>query len=913
MNSNEWQTIQEIFHHVITLPIEQRGTYIDQQCKNNSHLHQEVTSLLTHHEKSTEIDSIIDYAAHCVVNQTSQKIGDVVDRYRLIEMIGQGGMGDIYLAERADEHYTQRVAIKINRNALTTADRASRFKTERQILANLEHPNIARLLDGGTTETNQPYLVMEYIEGTPIDLYCQQKKLGLHEQLRLFQKVCDAVQYAHQHLVVHCDLKPSNILITLDGEPKLLDFGISRLLDQQESSDGEQSLEANEAERLLSLHYSSPEQICGDPLSTSTDIYSLGVILYKLLTQQLPYEHVTDNLHDAIVEFTPAPPSQLLTRNKSTLGNSTQVEPSVIKAKDIAGDLDAILLKALHNRASLRYKSVNQFSNDLERFVNHFPVTAHRNSWVTRSKKFLRRNRLSSSLAAFILITMTTTSSAIFIQSQRIALERDIAEQERGKAVAITDFLHNMFFSINPDDAQGEVITVRQILDKASEKLNQDDSHTLFSQPLIEASVRRTIGDIYFRLGVIHPAIGHLERALTLHREHQTDDAEFYRVLRALSNSYNRADKFDLQRPILEESIDVAKRIFGEHDEKTLGVMSNLAGLYNDTGNSFMAINLHNEIYDKSLNALGPANIVTILAITSLGADYYALGDYQKAEEYFQQGLEACLKEWNENHGLALYNLAGVGYVLERLGQFEAGYAPTKKRLERAIHVLGEQHQDTLDAKLSMGRIHLGLGEYSQAEALFNDILTALPNRAGELHALNYVTRFALAELYLKTDRAAQALPLAQSTLTLAKDVWADDNLKILFGTQVLADALTANQEYQNAITHYQHILTSRQQSIDKEQQQNKLLEIEHLQVKYIEAYYAHLGLARVYLALEQNANSTEHLRSIVRLTQAHPRMTATELPWVLTSLLTEYEGSGKTKQASTIRAQLVALDQRLP
>ncbi|MEI8649181.1 protein kinase [Paraglaciecola sp. Hal342] len=221
---------------------------------------------------------------------------------------------------------------------------------------------------------------------------------------------------------MHCDLKPSNILITVDGEPKLLDFGISRLLDQQESSDGEQSLEANEAERLLSLHYSSPEQICGDPLSTSTDIYSLGVILYKLLTQQLPYEHVADNLHDAIVEFTPAPPSQLLTRNKSTLGNSTQVEPSVIKAKDIAGDLDAILLKALHNRASLRYKSVNQFSNDLERFVNHYPVTAHRNSWVTRSKKFLRRNRLSSSLAAFILITMTTTSSAIFIQSQRIAL-----------------------------------------------------------------------------------------------------------------------------------------------------------------------------------------------------------------------------------------------------------------------------------------------------------------------------------------------------------------------------------------------------------------------------------------------------------------------------------------------------------
>ena len=911
MNNNQWQTVQDIFHHAISLPVEQRTAYVQQQCKNDLSLYQEVTSLLSHHEKSTEIDSIIDYAAHCVVNQTPQKVGDLVDRYRLVAMIGQGGMGDIYLAERADEHYTQRVAIKINRNALANADRALRFKTERQILANLEHPNIARLLDGGTTLTSQPYLVMEFIEGTPIDQYCQENNLSLNQRLRLFQKVCDAVQYAHQHLVVHCDLKPSNILITSQGEPKLLDFGISRLLDPQQPSE-QHPIDAN-ADRMLSLHYSSPEQICGDPLSTSTDIYSLGVILYTLLTQQLPYEHAPGSLHDAILKFTPEPPSKLLLHDKSPLGSAHNAQQTMIRAKDVAGDLDAITLKALHNRASLRYRNVTQFSNDLDCYLKHFPVMAHRNTWLIRSRKFLRRNRLSSALAALFLITMTTTSSAIFIQSQRIAQERDTAEQERGKAVAITDFLHNMFFSIQPDKAQGEVITVREILDRASEELNEGDDHTLLTQPMVEAAVRRTIGDIYFRLGVNQPAIDHLETALALHREHQGDDAGLYRVLRALANSYNRADKFELQRPILEESIDVAKRIFGKDNEKTLGVMSNLAGLYNDTGNSFLAIKLHNEIYDKSLRSLGPSNIVTILAITSLGADYYALGDYQKAEEYFTQGLEACLKEWNENHGLALYNLAGVGYVLERLGQFEAGLVPTKKRLERALHVLGEHHQDTLDAKLSMGRIQLGLDEFAKAEALFNDILSALPQRTGSHHALNYSTRFALAQLYIKTDRPALALPIAQQTLVNAKKVWKDDNLKVMFGNQILADALVANQQYQSAITHYQQILNSRQSSIEKEQMQNKRFEIDHQQVKYVEAYYAHLGLAKAYIKLEKNANSNEHLRSALRLAQAHPRMVATELPWVLASLLTEYEDSGKVEQASSIRAQLIALNRRSP
>ncbi|GAC32569.1 serine/threonine-protein kinase [Paraglaciecola polaris] len=903
MTNDDWQEVQRIFHLAVTLSDTQRAAFLNISCHNDPALRHEIETLIKHSTLSEEIDSIIDHAAHAVLCQPQQKIGDIVDRYRITGVIGQGGMGDIYLAERADEHYTQQVAIKISRNILTNSELAARFKTERQILANLEHANIARLLDGGTTSSNKPYLVMEYIEGTPIDEYCQQHALNLRQRLHLFQKVCDAVQYAHQHLVIHCDLKPSNILISPQGEAKLLDFGISTLLDAPNTSE-----DADHISRLLTLHYSSPEQICGDTLSTRTDIYSLGAVLYKLLTSRLPFEHVDNNITNAIVKFTPEPPSLILRDSKAPVPRDKTTHWA-IQAKDVAGDLDAILLKALHNRASQRYKDVGQFSNDIERYLGHWPIEAHRNAWYIRGKKFFRRNRLSSTLTALFLIAVSTGSTAILMQSQRIALERDIAEQERGKAVAITGFLHNMFFAIEPDKAQGKVITVREILDKASENLDQGTDHALQEQPLVEAAVRRTIGDIYFRIGVILPAIAHLEKALLIHRQQQGDDTERYRVLRALANSYNRADKFDLQRPVLEEAVSLAKHLFGEKSENTLGVMSNLAGLYNDTGHSLLAIDLHNEIYRKSLLALGESNIVTVLAITSLGADYFALGDYQKAEHYFSQGLAACTAAFGENHPLTLYNLAGVSYVLERMGFYQRALAPTTERLKRISQVLGEHHQDTLDAKLSRGRIYVGLGQYPPAEQLFNEILLALPAVTGDEHGLRYETEFALAKLYLRTERANQAVQLAQRTLTNANELWGVSHYKALLGAQILADALTINNQAQDALILYQNILDARQKSIDKERLQNKLLSVDNLHIKYVEAYQAHIGLAKAYLRIDERALGAENLRHAMLISKAHSGMPHPELPWILSSLLSHYEDMGNQVQASEIRHNLAALD----
>ncbi len=444
MNNNRWREVERIFDETLEQPELDRAAFMAQACAGDDTLRHEVESLLAAHQQaggflvaSAAKLSSVNYGTTAM--SARQRIGP----YQLLREIAQGGMGVVWLAERADDQYRQQVAIKLIKAGASNADIAHRLRHERQILADLNHPNIARLLDGGTTESGQPYLVMEYIEGVPIDAYCQQQQLTLRARLQLFRQVCAAVQYAHQHLIIHRDLKPANILVTADGAPKLLDFGIAKLL-QPNLAD---SHHTQSGLHPMTPAYASPEQMRGESLTTASDVYSLGVVLYELLTGRSPYQLTTNTfgeLSRAICEQDPIKPSIAVTQshssNEERLPSSLRTPHSAFRT--LKGDLDSIVLMALRKEPRARYSSVEQFSEDIQRYLDGLPTLARKGTLAYRAVKYVRRYKVPVAAAALILLSLLGGIGATARQAQIARAEQAKAEVQRlraEQALAVAD------------------------------------------------------------------------------------------------------------------------------------------------------------------------------------------------------------------------------------------------------------------------------------------------------------------------------------------------------------------------------------------------------------------------------------------------------------------------------------------
>ena len=435
MTPERWERITEIFEKALSLRGEEREAYLRGVCTDDAEIRSEVDSLLASHEQAGS--GFLNAAEAAREGPAEKKIragveaGRRIGPYLVTEKIGHGGMGEVFAATRADGQYEKKVALKLVRTGYDTSSVLERFRNERQILASLDHSNIARLLDGGTTDEGIPYLAMELVEGAPIDTYCDEKKLSVTERLELFRLVCSAVQYAHQRLVIHRDIKPSNILVTKEGVPKLLDFGIAKILDASGSTEATML-------RPMTPEYASPEQVRGDAISTSTDVYSLGVVLYQLLTGRSPYRVDTRTpakLAEAITNDEPERPSTSVNRPETTRanGDSPKIAPeeasgtreaSLLRLqKRLRGDLDFILLKALRKEPAQRYSSVEQFSDDLRRHLEGVPVAARKGTWTYRSGKFIRRHKASVVAAALVFVTLVT-AMGVTLREARIAQRR---------------------------------------------------------------------------------------------------------------------------------------------------------------------------------------------------------------------------------------------------------------------------------------------------------------------------------------------------------------------------------------------------------------------------------------------------------------------------------------------------------
>lgn len=511
MTPDQWQKVKELFQSALERAPEERHAFLVDACQGDDLLVHEVSSLLKFDDRA---DAFIETPATVVpglfIPQPTKFVGRRIGPYQILKELGQGGMGAVCLAERADKQYQQRVAVKFVRPGLDSAFITNRFLSERQILANLDHPNIANLLDGGTTDDGSPYLVMEFIDGLPIDHYCDVHKLPIKERLRLFTTICAAVAHAHRNLIIHRDLKPSNVLVTDQGIPKLLDFGIAKIL----SSDPSRSLTDHTAAnvRLMTPDYASPEQVRGDSITTSSDIYSLGVLLYKLLTGHHPYrmkKNLAQEIERVVCEQDPERPSTIVSRTgdeSSTNGSSrvTVTPVSVSNDRDtepgklrrlLGGDLDNIVLMAMRKEPQRRYLSVEQFSEDIHRHLEGLPVVARKDTLAYRTEKFVSRHKFGVAAVAIVLLTLVAGIVGTTWQARVARSERARAEQRFNDVRRLANsFMFEIHDSVQ--NLPGSTGTRQLLVTRALEYLN-----SLAHESQDDPSLQRELVAAYIRIG----------------------------------------------------------------------------------------------------------------------------------------------------------------------------------------------------------------------------------------------------------------------------------------------------------------------------------------------------------------------------------------------------------------------------
>lgn len=551
MKSSRWDRIEELFEEALPRSTAQRADYLAHVCGNDHGLRAELEAMLAaetparalHIERMAPRDASAEPAA-------DPTVGTSLGPWRVIRELGRGGMGTVYLAERADGLYWQQVALKVASPVPARPGTLERFRTEQQVLARLGHPNIARLLDGGLAPDRRPYFVMELIDGAPITQWCTSHELSIVERLRLFRVVCDAVQHAHEALVVHRDLKPANIFVSSAGEVKLLDFGIAKLLDPELFGRAESATRTGEA--VMTPEYAAPEQILGGPITTATDVYALGVVLYELLTGVRPLKFdagTSGHVERAIASARIAPPSEMMGRSRRD-------------------DLDSVVLAALRVESHRRYVSAAQLGEDIGRFLEGRPVLAQPDTLGYRAGKFIARNRAGVLAATAIAVSLTLFAVLAGWQAHRAAAERDAAQLEREKAESAVEALVDLFERSNPDmhpDAACQ--PVQNFLEGVVPRVLDHLDH----EPAIRARLQHVFSLIYEGRGEHAKARQAQEQVVRLQRDlWGPDHPDTLESLHELGVLLLRIGEIEGARSVLEESLVRHQRVFGDHDERTM-------------------------------------------------------------------------------------------------------------------------------------------------------------------------------------------------------------------------------------------------------------------------------------------------------------------------------------------------------
>ena len=735
MNDEKWLQLNDIFHNALEIAEKERSKYIKNECGNDAELIKEVENLISSAESNTDflnenaVGKVKDYVPF-VEDLNRKSIG----HYKLIKEVGRGGMGAVFLGERADKEFDQKVALKIVHNQFANETLLERFRNERQILASLKHPNIAHLIDGGTTESGLPYFVMEYVEGETLLDYCDKNRLNIDNRLKLFQNICSAVSHAHKNLIIHSDIKPSNILVTKDGVPKLLDFGIAKSYKLNESKESVTITQTGG--RMLTPDYASPEQVSGEMITTSTDIYSLGIVLYELLTGHRPYKLSNLNPIDSfkiICEQEPTRPSnivgtteetvlsgsEMLKITPQTVSTSRNTQPDSL-SRQLTGDIDNILLKSIRKEAERRYDSVNEFVEDIKRYQDGLPVSATTDSRTYRVKKFVKRHKTGTLMAVFatlLLISATALTSWQYFKAQKAQVE---AEQRfndvRKLANSIVFELHDSIKDLPGSTPAREKIITRALeyLDKLA-SANSDDPTLLLEL----ANAYEKIGDI--QGGMFESNLGKRELAFKSYNKsleigerlinREPNNKEFQ--IKLADSYFKIANMRWIQLKILEsiqlyeKSVKIREKLFNENSSDkdfTLG-LANVNSRYgfaiaasgkHDEGLVFLRKSASimedlKEKYPDDTAVLDRYAICNDLVASILDGGKQKYGEalelYKKTQPITTKLHEDNPKNmvFKRSYSLAFYNIA---HMQNKLGKYLDGLANIKKAVEISKEIL---------------------------------------------------------------------------------------------------------------------------------------------------------------------------------------------------------------------------------
>jgi eukaryotic-like serine/threonine-protein kinase len=734
-----WPQVEAALDAALALPPAQRGAH---SCRRDPPLADEIAALL---QAEQSLGSFLEPAAAVTAGAVATlEPGRRIGAFRIERLIGRGGMSEVYLAERADDQFSQRVALKLISAPL--AARPERFYAERRILARLEHPGIARLVDGGVSEDGRPYMAVEYVEGTDLLRYCRDHAPDLERRLQLFTEVCAAVAYAHRHLVVHRDLKPGNVLVTADGQPKLLDFGIATLLDAPHGHDAQQTLH-------LTPSHAAPEQLEGGSITTATDVYALGVILYELLSGAPPWQFSKLPLALAVARVLDSEPPR----------PSARAAPAL--ARQIRGDLDSIVLKAMRKSPEQRYASASELLEELQRYRRHEPVSAAGQGWRYVSSRFVRRNRLAVASAGAVLLALVggLVTSLWFFDEARA--ERQRAQVAAATAQAVNDFLNrDLLAAADINRRPTRDIGLRELLDQAAQRADQ----RFAGQPEVAARVHESLADSYFNLNAYTPALTQYQKAHDLQARLQgPQSAVALAVLAKLANTTAYAARIPEALALFDAAIAGFEQL---GDARQLAqIRMEKAGMLFGAGELLASTEEMRQILDTE--AAAPA--LTLEERLELQARYGVqlgwLGEFAAAERETRAALTERERLLGPDQLPTAMSRIGLGMVLLDQHRLDAAAAAIEPALAATRRWVGPDDAFLATAENATARLRAEQGRLREAETLLANALRIRTLVFGEENGFTAWTMNQLAEVLQRQGRLREALALTERAVPVAE------------------------------------------------------------------------------------------------------------------------------------------------
>jgi eukaryotic-like serine/threonine-protein kinase len=922
---SDWKQIRDIFSGAIELHIDEREGYVRQRCSGNKVWFREIISLLQAHEHPGPLDRPLRHIGENLAGHEKLLAGPAIRKdglsgtmvgpYRIIRIIGTGGMGHVYLARRNDDQFTQEVAIKLLPRGVTSENQTLRFLAERQILAGLDHPHIARLLDGGITEYGQPWFAMEYVDGVPIERFSREHQLSVNDRLRLFLMVCDAVQHAHQKLVIHRDLKPSNILIKKDGSVRLLDFGIAKSLNDD---DFIYSRPPDTKTGLLPLTpaYASPEQIRGDAITTASDIYQLGMVLYEVLTGCRPYEVsgcTPGEMEQIICVREPRKPSTAVfvnaaerTAGPSGASDSVYVSPPAADAepdvagpadavradaaapaegepaekvpaegepsvaapayavrtgpgritspeqlkKRLKGDLDTIILKALSKEPARRYESAEKLASDISAYLRGKPVSAHPDSMMYRTRKFVSRHKIGVASTTAIILLLAGYALTLTWQVGQTRQALDQAREEALKAGQVTALLMEMFEANNPDSYPGSTITADNLLEAGVRQ-----AEALQGQPGVQAQMLDLAGRIYMNLGLYDKARSLMEQSLELREQiHPPRHAEIGESLHNLGVLHWRQGRYGRAEEQLREALAILQENYSGNHESLAATMGALAVVLKEMRNFDEAEQLYRSTLAMGMALFGENHEAVAHSLNNLGKYFETTGNYREAEHLYHRSLAIYRDLYGERHSAVAGRLNNLGVLRLLAGSPHDALPWLEEAVEIRRQVFGERHPDVAESLYNLGDAYMELEWYNRADSSLKQALAIQQEALQPSH-----------------PKVAQTLNL----LGIQKQRTGDLDSATIYYRQALAiQAETLGRDHSEVGIQLNNIglLLIRQERYDEARdalgQSIEILNAVYGDVHPLQTYPL-LGMGHVYLRTHEPAKAESFFRKALQIQQA--------------------------------------------